>query len=91
MCASTEGVVASMDYPVIIKAVAGGGGRRSRVVRSPREFAAGFRAAASEAIASCGDGTLHQEHHVERPPQVDGETLGTAAGAIAQSDRDCSA
>ncbi len=49
----------SMGYPVLLKAVAGGGGKGMRLVNSDSEFAAGFRDASSEALNAFGNASVY--------------------------------
>jgi acetyl-CoA carboxylase biotin carboxylase subunit len=63
---STEGqaLAQSMGYPVLLKAVAGGGGKGMRVVRDDASFAAAWRDAASEAMNAFGDARVFLEKYL---------------------------
>jgi len=58
-----------LGYPLLVKAVAGGGGRGMRLVRAPAELQRGIEGARREATSAFGDGTLMLERLIEqRPP-----------------------
>ena len=78
-------------YPVLLKASAGGGGRGMRVVRGEGELAAAMQAAAGEAQAAFGDGTLYMEKFIERARHIEIQLLGDAQGNVVHlGERDCS-
>ncbi len=83
-------VAATLGYPVILKAVAGGGGRGMRVVATDAELAGAFEAASREAKAAFRDGQMYVERfltgirHVEIQILSDGETV------LHLGERDCS-
>ncbi|ALA57527.1 Pyruvate carboxylase, subunit A [Nitrospira moscoviensis] len=78
-------------YPVIIKASAGGGGRGLRVVRSDAELRENMEAAAREAQASFGDGSVFIEKYIERPHHIEFQILADRHGHIIHlGERDCS-
>ncbi|MHB1242737.1 MAG: ATP-binding protein, partial [Gaiellaceae bacterium] len=80
-----------LGYPLLVKAAAGGGGRGMRVVRDASELAEALAAAAREAEAAFGDGTVFCERYVERPRHVEIQLLGDAHGTVvALGERDCS-
>ncbi|MDH5671542.1 MAG: ATP-grasp domain-containing protein [Myxococcales bacterium] len=84
-------VAERIGLPLVIKASAGGGGRGIRMVREPRELAAAFESAASEAKSAFGDNRLFMEtmvasgRHIE--VQIVADTLGNTR---AVGCRDCS-
>ncbi|MDQ3166544.1 MAG: ATP-grasp domain-containing protein, partial [Actinomycetota bacterium] len=81
----------STAYPVLVKAVAGGGGRGMRIVRDPTELAPALQAAAREAAAAFGDDTLLVERYVERGRHVEVQVLADAHGNVVHLfERDCS-
>src|SRR5919106_5722020 len=60
-------VIATMGYPVMIKAALGGGGRGMRLVHDEAQLAEALRAARSEARASFGDASIYLEKYVSNP------------------------
>jgi len=80
-----------IDYPVMIKAVAGGGGRGMRLVRTAAELPALLASAKSEALASFGDDRVILERAVESPRHVEVQLLADKHGNIVHlGERDCS-
>jgi hypothetical protein len=66
--ATAQKVARDLGYPVIIKAVAGGGGRGMRVIRAPGELSKALKTAQREAEAAFGVGDVYIEKYVEQPP-----------------------
>ncbi len=82
---------ASVGYPFMLKAVAGGGGKGLRLVRSSREIPSAFRAVRSEAAASFGDSRLYIERYLDRPRHVEVQILADRHGKVIHLyDRECS-
>jgi acetyl-CoA carboxylase biotin carboxylase subunit len=80
-----------IGYPIFVKAVAGGGGKGMRQVRSPEELAPAFRAAVSEAEAAFGDGSVYIETLIERPRHVEIQIMGDSHGRVVHvGERECS-
>jgi propionyl-CoA carboxylase alpha chain len=79
------------DFPVLIKASAGGGGRGMRIVRRPEDLAAELATAEAEAASAFGDGTVFVEPYVERSRHVEVQVVGDRFGeVIVLGERDCS-
>ena len=80
-----------IGYPVMIKAVAGGGGRGMRVAGSEDELKLLFRQASSEARSAFGDGTLYLEKLMDRPRHVEVQVLADRQGqTLHLGERECS-
>jgi len=76
---------------VMLKAVAGGGGRGMRLVTDPAELADAWERCRSEAQAAFGDGAVYAEELVRRARHVEVQVLGDGTGAVvALGDRECS-
>ncbi len=86
-----DGAPEEIGFPLLVKAVAGGGGRGMRVVRSADELEEALAAAEREAEGAFGDGTLYCERYLERPRHVEVQLLADAHGTVvAVGERDCS-
>ena len=80
-----------IGYPVLLKASAGGGGRGMRIVRDVQSLDPAMRAAATEAQAAFGDGTLYMEKFIERARHIEIQVLGDRHGNVVHlGERDCS-
>ncbi|HEV3219654.1 MAG TPA: acetyl-CoA carboxylase biotin carboxylase subunit [Candidatus Acidoferrales bacterium] len=80
-----------IGYPVIVKAVAGGGGRGMRVVRKQAELAAAFEAARGEAQQAFGTPDVYLEKFIERPRHIEIQVLGDSHGKVIHlGERECS-
>jgi acetyl/propionyl-CoA carboxylase alpha subunit/acetyl-CoA carboxylase carboxyltransferase component len=76
---------------VMLKALAGGGGRGMRQVTASADLAAAFERCASEALASFGDGGLYVEQFFPRARHVEVQIVGDGSGAVSHLwDRECS-
>ncbi|MFN3513687.1 MAG: carboxyl transferase domain-containing protein [Phenylobacterium sp.] len=75
---------------MILKAVAGGGGRGMRIIRSLDELDAAHASAAREAQAAFGDGALYAERLIEQARHVEVQVAGDGRRAVVLGDRDCS-
>jgi acetyl-CoA carboxylase biotin carboxylase subunit len=84
-------VAKDLGYPVIIKAVAGGGGRGLRVVRTAEELQASFKTAMREADAAFGVGDVYIEKYVEFARHIEIQVLGDHHGNVIHlGERECS-
>jgi len=82
---------ASIGFPLMVKAAAGGGGRGMRLVRSIGDLAAALADAQREAEAAFGDGRVFIERAVEGGRHVEVQVLADAHGnAVHLGERDCS-
>jgi 3-methylcrotonyl-CoA carboxylase alpha subunit len=80
-----------VGYPLLIKPVAGGGGRGLRLVRAAGELKEACAAARREAEAAFGDGRLMLEKYLEHPRHVEVQVLADAHGNFVHLfERDCS-
>jgi acetyl-CoA carboxylase, biotin carboxylase subunit len=81
----------SIGYPVIIKAVAGGGGRGLRVCENKEELDKFFPLASQESLACFGNGGMYMEKYFTHPRHVEVQLLGDKHGnVVALGERDCS-
>lgn len=84
-------VAEEIGYPVLLKAVAGGGGRGIRRVDSPDELSGLWKTAAAEAQASFGSGEMLLEKYVQNPRHVEIQVIGDSHGnMIYLGERECS-
>ena len=84
-------VAETIGYPVLLKAVAGGGGRGMRAVADGDEIAAAFARCQSEAQAAFGDGSVFVEKLITRPRHIEVQILADSRGSIVHLyERDCS-
>ena len=80
-----------IGYPVMIKAVAGGGGKGMRVVETAGELPGAIRAARSEAGAAFGDATIYLEQRLVRPRHIEVQILADQHGTVLPFvERECS-
>jgi acetyl-CoA carboxylase biotin carboxylase subunit len=78
-------------YPVLLKAVSGGGGKGMRRVDRDEGLAAAFRDASSEAERAFGDAAVYIEKLIERPRHIEIQLLGDREGhMIHLGERECS-
>jgi acetyl-CoA carboxylase biotin carboxylase subunit len=84
-------VAKDIGYPVIIKAVAGGGGRGMRIVRTPGDLPTAFKTAQREAEAAFGVGDVYIERYLETPRHIEFQVLGDHHGNVVHlGERECS-
>ena len=84
-------VAKEIGYPVMIKAVAGGGGRGMRVAHNDVSLLKGFHTARTEAEKAFGNGGVYIEKFIENPRHIEYQILGDTKGNIIHlGERDCS-
>lgn len=82
---------ARIGYPVLIKAVAGGGGKGMKRVDDPADFAAGLASAKREGAAAFGDDRVLIERYITRPRHIEVQVFGDKHGEVVHLyERDCS-
>ncbi|CAE7842961.1 mccA, partial [Symbiodinium sp. KB8] len=82
---------AEMGYPVMIKAVLGGGGKGMRIAYNDEEAVLGFRLSKEEAKASFGDDRIFIEKFIEEPRHIEIQLLADQHGnVVAFPERECS-
>ncbi len=82
---------AEIGYPVLIKAVAGGGGRGMAVARSATEIEDAANLCRREAKAGFGDDTVYMERYLGKPRHIEIQVLGDGLGKVVHfGERDCS-
>ncbi len=78
-------------FPVMLKAVAGGGGKGMRRVDRAEDLSSAFDAASSEALRAFGDGTVYVEKLIENARHVEIQVLGDRHGHLVHlGERECS-
>ncbi len=84
-------VAKDIGYPIIIKAVAGGGGRGMRVVQNPGELPNALRTAQREAEAAFGNGDVYVEKYLQNPRHIEFQIIGDHHGNVVHlGERECS-
>ena len=80
-----------IGYPIMIKAVAGGGGKGMRVVLRPADLTAAIRGARSEALTAFGDPAIYLERRLARPRHIEVQLLADQYGTVVPFvERECS-
>jgi acetyl-CoA carboxylase, biotin carboxylase subunit len=88
---SARHLAGEFGYPVLLKAVAGGGGKGMRLIAGEADFASAWRDASSEALNAFGDGRLYLEKYLERPRHIEMQILGDQHGRLVWlGERECS-
>ncbi|MBI5726264.1 MAG: acetyl-CoA carboxylase biotin carboxylase subunit [Ignavibacteriales bacterium] len=86
-----KSIAAEIGFPVIIKAVAGGGGKGMRIVNDASEFENAFNMCRTEAEAAFSNGDVYIEKFVENPRHVEIQIMGDQFGNVHHyGERDCS-
>ncbi|MGB6876493.1 MAG: acetyl-CoA carboxylase biotin carboxylase subunit [Candidatus Acidiferrales bacterium] len=80
-----------IGFPVVLKAVAGGGGKGMRLVEHEQELASAWRDASSEATSAFGDGRLYLEKFLLHPRHIEIQALADQQGHVVYlGERECS-
>ncbi|WP_299350044.1 acetyl/propionyl/methylcrotonyl-CoA carboxylase subunit alpha [uncultured Shimia sp.] len=79
-----------IGYPVLIKAVAGGGGKGMRLVEKPEDFADALDSARGEATTAFGNPDVLIEKYVTQPRHIEVQVFGDGTHAVHLFERDCS-
>ena len=80
-----------IGYPLMLKAVAGGGGKGMRMVATPEELPGALRAARSEAGSAFGDSAVYLERRIMQPRHIEVQLLGDQHGTVLPFvERECS-
>jgi acetyl-CoA carboxylase biotin carboxylase subunit len=89
--AGARAAAEKIQYPLLLKASAGGGGRGMRRVSSPEELQQAYESASAEALAAFGNGEMYVERLVERPRHVEVQVMGDTLGNVVHlMERECS-
>ena len=84
-------VARKIGYPIIIKAVAGGGGRGMRIAHNDVSFAKEYHTARSEAEKAFGNGSVYIEKYIQNPRHIEFQILADSHGKVLHlGERDCS-
>jgi acetyl-CoA carboxylase, biotin carboxylase subunit len=86
-----EKTAREIGFPVVLKAVAGGGGKGMRLVESEQDLVSAWRDASSEATSAFGDGRLYLEKFLRRPRHIEIQVLADHQGRVVYlGERECS-
>ena len=89
--AELERVAATVGYPVIVKAAAGGGGIGMLVAKNPAELSRAATGATERARQAFGDGRIYLERYLDRPRHIEVQVLADEQGSVvALGERECS-
>ncbi|HET58428.1 MAG TPA: ATP-grasp domain-containing protein, partial [Deltaproteobacteria bacterium] len=79
------------EYPVLLKAAVGGGGKGMKILRKAEDLKASFYEASAEALAAFGDGRVYIEHYIPDARHIEVQVLGDRFGQVVHLfERDCS-
>ncbi len=82
---------AAIEFPVLVKASAGGGGKGMRIVSRPNDLAEAIESARREAAGAFGDDTLFLEKYLEAPRHIEIQVFGDTHGTVVSLfERECS-
>jgi len=80
-----------VGYPIMLKALAGGGGKGMRVVRKEKELDTAYKLAVNEAVSSFNNGAMLIEKYIEHPRHIEIQVLADKFGnAVHLFERECS-
>jgi acetyl-CoA carboxylase biotin carboxylase subunit len=86
-----SGCATRIGYPLVVKAVAGGGGKGMRTVKAPEDLLPAIRTARSEAGSAFGDTAVYFERRLARPRHVEIQLMGDHHGTVLPFvERECS-
>ena len=86
-----ESVAKKTGYPLLIKAVAGGGGKGMRIVTEQEQLIEMYNIAVAEALSAFNNGEMYVEKYIEEPRHIEIQILSDKKGnAIHLGERDCS-
>ncbi len=88
--AHLAGMAEMIGYPVLIKAVAGGGGKGMRLVERAGDFAAALASAQGEAATAFGNANVLIEKYITAPRHIEVQVFGDGTRALHLFERDCS-
>lgn len=85
------GIAEEVGYPIMLKAVAGGGGKGMRYVETADELERAFTSARTEAEAAFGNGDVYIEKFIEEPRHIEIQVFGDNYGNVIHlNERECS-
>jgi len=80
-----------VGYPIMLKALAGGGGKGMRLVHKEEDLEAAFRMSSSEAANSFGDDSIYIEKYIQNPHHIEVQVIGDKFGNVVHlGERECS-
>jgi acetyl-CoA carboxylase biotin carboxylase subunit len=86
-----ESIAQEVGFPILIKAVGGGGGKGMRIVRDKKDLKGALRAASSEAKSAFADPRIYIEKYLERPRHVEIQIMADKHGNVIHlGERECS-
>ncbi len=88
--AHLAGAAEAIGYPVLIKAVAGGGGKGMRLVEAAADFSAALDSAQGEARTAFGNPAVLIEKYIQKPRHIEVQVFGDGTRAVHLYERDCS-
>lgn len=81
----------SIEFPVMIKASSGGGGKGMRISRNAEDFEANFQNAQMESVKGFSDDTMYIEKYIEKPRHIEFQIMADKFGNVVHlGERDCS-